>query len=114
MRKQHLLGELEQVALMAVWRLGADAYGGAIRDEIARWTGNVLSVSAVYVTLMRLEKKGMVRSWLADPTPVRGGKAKRYFAVEQEGIAAVEHARATMNRIWADLESRTEPKLGPS
>ncbi len=57
MGSKRFLGELEQIALMAVWRLGNDAYGAAIRDEIDRWTGKSLSVSAVYVTLMRLEKK---------------------------------------------------------
>ncbi len=108
MGSKHFLGELEQIALMAVWRLGKDAYGAGIRDEIARWTGKSLSVSAIYVTLMRLEKKGHVRSWLADPTPVRGGKAKRYFETLPTGVEALKHARATMNRIWADLETGAE------
>ncbi len=108
MGSKHFLGELEQVALMAVWRLGTDAYGAGIRDEIERWTGKSLSVSAIYVTLMRLEKKGHVRSWLADPTPVRGGKAKRYFETLPPGVEALKLARATMNRIWADLETGAE------
>ncbi len=102
------LGELEQIALMAVWRLGAEAYGAGIRDEIERWTGRSLSVSAVYVTLMRLEKKGHVRTWLADPTPVRGGKAKRYFETLPAGVEALRRARSTMNRIWADLDTGAE------
>ncbi len=108
MGSKQFLGELEQVALMAVWRLGKDAYGAGIRDEIARWTGKSLSVSAIYVTLMRLEKKGHVRSWLADPTPVRGGKAKRYFETLPAGVEALKLARSTMNRIWADLETGAE------
>ena len=66
MGTKSFLGELEQIALMAVRRLGRNAYGAAIRDEIERWTGRSLSVSAIYVTLMRLEKKGHVRSWLAE------------------------------------------------
>jgi PadR family transcriptional regulator PadR len=99
------LGELELVALMATWRLGRRAYGAAIRDEVERWTGRSLSVSAVYVTLIRLEKKGLVRSWLSDPTPVRGGKAKRYFAAEPAGIEALRRHRDTMDRIWSDLDA---------
>lgn len=99
------LGELEQITLMAVWHLGEDAYGARIRDEIARWTGRSLSVSSVYVTLVRLEKKQLVRSWLADPTPVRGGKAKRFFAVEERGIALLRAARATMSRVWEEIEA---------
>ena len=108
MGSKQFLGELEQIALMAVWRLGKDAYGAGIRDEIARWTGKSLSVSAIYVTLIRLEKKGHVRSWLADPTPVRGGKSKRYFETLPAGVDALKLARSTMNRIWADLETGAE------
>ncbi len=103
-KTKKFLGELEHTALMAVWRLGSQAYGVRIRDEIARWTGRSLSVSAVYVTLIRLEKKGLVRSWLADPTPVRGGKAKRFFKLEARGIKTLREVRATMERMWADLE----------
>jgi PadR family transcriptional regulator PadR len=108
MGSKPFLGELEQIALLAVRRLGPDAYGATIRDEIEGWTGRFLSVSAVYVTLMRLEKKGHVRSWLADPTPVRGGKAKRYFEILPSGVEALQRHRATMNRIWADLDARGE------
>ncbi len=110
MTSKSLLGELEQIALMAVRRLDHDAYGAAIRDEIEGWTGRSLSVSAIYVTLMRLEKKGHVRSWLADPTPVRGGKAKRYFEILPTGIEALQRARATMDRIWADLDAEAEAR----
>lgn len=99
------LGELEQITLMAVWHLGGDAYGARIRDEIERWTGRSLSVSSVYVTLVRLEKKLLVRSWLADPTPVRGGKAKRFFAAEKRGIALLRQARATLSRVWEEIEA---------
>ena len=110
MTSKSLLGELEQIVLMAVRRLDHDAYGSTIRDEIEGWTGRFLSVSAIYVTLMRLEKKGHVRSWLADPTPVRGGKAKRYFEILPTGIEALQRARATMDRIWADLDAEAEAR----
>ncbi len=99
------LGELEQITLMAVWRLGREAYGARIRDEIEGWTGRSLSVSSVYVTLVRLEKKGLVRSWLADPTPVRGGKAKRCFEVQARGIELLKKARATLSRVWEEIEA---------
>ena len=72
-----LLGELEQLVMLAALRIPADAYAVSIRDEIETRAGIALSRSSVYVTLDRLERKGYVRSWLGDPTPERGGKAKR-------------------------------------
>ena len=99
------LGEFEQVVLLTVWRLGADAYGAAIRRELQERSGRRRSISAIYVTLMRLEKKGLVQSTLADPTPVRGGKAKRLFDVAPAGLEALKSARTMMNRMWEGLES---------
>ena len=96
--------ETEQQLLLVTWRLGEGAYGVTVRDELARLTGRMLAVGAIYSTLIRLERKGWVRSWIADPTPVRGGKAKRYFAITASGEEAVGRARASMDRLWAGLE----------
>ena len=99
----HLPGDFEQQVLLAVWRLGDDAYGATVRDELEARTGTSVAQGAVYTTLMRLEKKGWVRSRLSDSTPVRGGKAKRIFLVTPEGVAGVQAARHLMDRLWAGL-----------
>jgi DNA-binding PadR family transcriptional regulator len=95
--------DFEQQVLLAVWRLGEHAYGAAVREELEARTGRAVAPGAVYVTLIRLEKKGYLHSHLADPTPVRGGKAKRFFEIQPEGIAGVKAARAAMERLWEGL-----------
>ena len=81
-------GDFEQQVLLAVWRLDDRAYGAAVRDLIEARAGRSVAHGAVYVTLVRLEKKGLLRSHLSDPTPVRGGKAKRYFVIQPEVAGA--------------------------
>lgn len=99
----HLPGDFEQRVLLAVWRLGADAYGATVRDELEDRMGHGVSRGAVYTTLVRLEKKELLRSRMSDPTPVRGGKAKRLFRITAEGREGVEAARGAMNRLWEGL-----------
>lgn len=96
-------GDFEQQVLLAVWRLGDVAYGGSVRDELEERTGRSVAQGAVYVTLVRLEKKGLLRSYLSDPTPVRGGKAKRCFEILPAGVAGVTAAREAMERLWDGL-----------
>jgi DNA-binding PadR family transcriptional regulator len=96
-------GDFEQQVLLAVWRLDDDAYGASVRDEIETRTGRSVAQGAVYVTLVRLEKKGMLRSHLSDPTPVRGGKAKRVFEILPAGIEGLRAARRVMDRLWEGL-----------
>lgn len=98
-----LPSDFEQQVLLAVWRLNDNAYGSTVRDELERRTRRDVSQGAVYTTLVRLEKKGLLRSRMADPTPVRGGKAKRYFLITVAGRAGVEAARAVMDRLWDGL-----------
>jgi PadR family transcriptional regulator PadR len=100
--------DFEQQVLLAVWRLGDGAYGTTIRDEIEARTGKDLAHGAVYVTLVRLEKKELLRSRLSDPTPVRGGKAKRFFTITKEGIAGLEAARRTLDRMWQGLPKTSQ------
>jgi DNA-binding PadR family transcriptional regulator len=83
------LGDLERLALLAVLRLGDEAYAVSVRREIAEHTGRQASRGAVFVTLDRLERKGYLRSHMSEPTPERGGKAKRMFQVEAAGIEAL-------------------------
>lgn len=100
--------DFEQQVLLAVWRLGENAYGASVRDEIEERTGRDVAQGAVYVTLVRLEKKGLLRSSLADPTPVRGGKAKRFFGITDTGIEGVRSARRTMDSLWEGLPEGVE------
>jgi DNA-binding PadR family transcriptional regulator len=90
------LGEFELVVLLAVLQLGDGAYGVPVRDEIERRTGRAVARGAVYVTLDRLSRKGYVRSTLADATPERGGRPKRYFEVTPRGSKAL---RASLDAL---------------
>lgn len=99
----NLPSDFEQQVLLAVWRLGDDAYGASVRDELESRTGHDVAHGAVYVTLVRLEKKGLVHSHLSDPTPVRGGKAKRFFRITPEGVEGVRETRQLMDRLWDGL-----------
>ena len=91
-----LLGELEQLVMLATGHLGQDAYAVSIRDEIHERTGIDLGRSSVYVTLDRLERKGYMSSRLGDPTPERGGKAKRCFIVTAAGKRALADAQSAL------------------
>lgn len=105
MAKREYLGEFEQVVLLAVLRLGPDAYGVTIRKEIEERTGRMVSVGAIYPTLDRLEKKGFVSSYTGDPTPERGGRSKRHFQLEADGLAALERSRNMLDALWEGVET---------
>jgi DNA-binding PadR family transcriptional regulator len=98
------LGDFEQVVLLAILRLGENAYGVTIRGEITGRTGRNLSPGALYTTLDRLENKGMVTSRFGDPTPQRGGRAKRYFSVSEAGLEAVARAQRSYQRLMQGLK----------
>ena len=93
------LGEFEQVVLLAILRLKDDAYGAAIRVEIADCTDPEPAAGALYTTLDRLEDKGLVSSRFGDPSPQRGGRAKRYFQVTASGVDAVARAQRSYRRL---------------
>lgn len=103
---EHALGEFEQLVLMAVVRLEADAYGATIRREIEERTGRRLSISAVYTTLERLEVKGCVRSWVGEPTAERGGRRRKHFALQPAGARALKSAYRAYTDMAAGLERR--------
>jgi len=100
--------DFEQQVLLAVWRLRDIAYGASVRDELETRTERTVAQGAIYVTLVRLEKKGFLRSRLAAPTPVRGGKSKRYFEITSEGVTGVKAAREEMDSLWEGLPTTTE------
>ena len=98
------LGEFEHVILLAVLRLGDEAYAVSILDEIARCTARRIARGSVYITLDRLETKGYLRSRLADPTPERGGRAKRYYLLRPHAIAALRESRRALSALWHGLD----------
>jgi PadR family transcriptional regulator PadR len=94
------LGEFEQIVLLSVLRLGDNAYGVPIREEIEQRAGRKVTIGALYATLDRLEGKGYIRSWFADPTPIRGGRSKRYFQLLPEGEQALASYKSMLDRMW--------------
>jgi PadR family transcriptional regulator, regulatory protein PadR len=103
MGKGDHLGEFEQIVLLAVLRLGENAYGVTILEEIQTRTGRPVMIGAVYATLDRLEAKRYVSSKVGDPTPARGGRAKRFFKITAHGSAALERSREVLASMWAGL-----------
>ena len=103
MAKGTYLGEFEHVVLLAVMRLGDGAHGALIREEIEDVTQRSVTVGALHATLERLERKGLVSSWIGEPTAERGGKAKRHFRIDAAGVDALKEARATFDRLHAGL-----------
>jgi DNA-binding PadR family transcriptional regulator len=93
------LGEFEQIVLLAVLRLGDTAYAVTVRREIAARTDRRPTPGALYTTLDRLEEKGLVVSRLGDPTPQRGGRAKRHFKVSAKGVAALARVQRSYIRL---------------
>ena len=103
-----LLGEFELLVLLATLSLADEAYPVSIAADIERRTGRKASRAAVLITLERLEDKGMLTSWYGDPTPVRGGRAKRHFSVKPLGVRAVRQAVSQVQTMTAGLESVLE------
>jgi len=106
MSRGELLGSLEQIVLLALVRLGTNAYGMTVRREIEERTGRALSIGAVYATLERLQTKGYVRSFVGEPTALRGGRAKRLFRIEADGELALRTTQETMRKMTAGLKNR--------
>lgn len=94
-----LLGEVEQLVLLSVLRLGDDAYAVPMRELIAAEAGVSLSRGTMYVTLERLERKGFVTSWFSDPQAVRGGKARRHFRLKVPGLAVLKASQSAVVRL---------------
>lgn len=103
MAKGAYLGEFEHIVLLAVLRLGDGVHGAAVRAEIDAVTGRSAAIGAVHATLERLERKGLISSWMGEPTHERGGKAKRHFKIEAAGTKALREAHATLERLQAGM-----------
>jgi len=104
------LGTLELSVLLAVVRLAEDAYGLAVRHDLAERTGRELSVGAVYTTLQRLEDKGLLRSRTSAPLPVRGGRSRRHYTLTGAGARAIRDAERQAESIWSGVTTRGRPR----
>ena len=109
-QKPPVLGDFEQLILLGVLRLKSEAYGAAIRQEIAQRSGRDVSINAVYTTLDRLETKGLLHSWEGEPTPQRGGRRRKFYALKPVGLAAIRHAYHAFTSMTDGLEGRLETK----
>jgi DNA-binding PadR family transcriptional regulator len=106
------LGEFEQFVLLAIIRLGAagtdEVYGVPIVDEIERRTKRRVARAAVYIALRRLEQKGLVATWMAEPTQARGGKSRRCVRMTRAGVQALRDARHAAEQMWQGLDPGLE------
>ena len=108
-----MIGEFEYLLIAAAVRLGEEAYGAAIRAEIASTTGRNCSLGALYTTLDRLETKGFLKTWMGEATPRRGGRAKRMVRVTPKGVAAAKDFYDAVTRVsrgvsWVDRAVSTQ------
>ena len=103
---REFLGGFELLVLLALVRLGDEAYGVPIAKAIEAGSGRPVAIGSLYLALKRLEKKKLVSSRLGEPTAERGGRAKTYFRVTAKGLAAANHARRTLTSLWQGV-----PKL---
>ena len=94
-----MLGEFEYLLITTAARLGNEAYGAAIREEIAATTGRTCSIGALYTTVERLETKGFLKTWMGEATPKRGGRAKRMIRVTPKGLMAAKDFYQTVMRV---------------
>ena len=104
-----MLGELEQVVMLATLRLGREGYGVTIQEAVHRATGRDLTLGTIHKTLVRLEAKGMVASTMGEPTPQRGGRRKRHFELTAEGLRLLDATLRSLRRMSAGLPVGLEP-----
>jgi PadR family transcriptional regulator PadR len=109
-KKASVLGDFEQLVLFGVLRLEDDAYGAAIRQEIHQRSGRDVSINAVYTTLDRLERKGLLRSWVGEPSPQRGGRRRKCYALRPAGVTALRLAYRAVTAMAVGLERQLETK----
>jgi DNA-binding PadR family transcriptional regulator len=104
MKTERLLGGFETLLLLAVIRLDGLAYGVTVREELREHAGKDVAVGAIYTGLDRLEQKGFVESWTGDPTPERGGRAKRFYRATANGVRAIKDTQAAIRRLSSGLK----------
>lgn len=108
MPEHHHLTDLEQLLLLAVLRLGDEAYGAAIQSDLEEHAHRRVSLGSIHVTLGRLEERGLARSEKGQPREQRGGKARRIYTVTDEGLATLEWGREILRDMWSGVPAREE------
>ena len=103
-----LIAEFEQVVLLSLLRLGNGTWGAAIRRDIRERIGRELPVSVVYVTLQRMEQKGMVKSYVGEPTAERGGRRRRHYLIDAPGEQALGRSYRALMKMCEGLEAQLE------
>lgn len=111
--KGERLGEFEELLLLCVRQLGDEAHAPAIQELLAESAGREVTLGAIYSALDRTQRKGFADSWLGDPTPERGGRAKRHWAVTADGEGALREAREVRTRLWGEDAPGWAPEAAP-
>ena len=106
MDKEKFLGEFEQFLLLAILRLSDNAYGSTIRQLLSETINRDVTIGALYTTLERMEKKGLVESRMGEATAERGGRAKKYFKVSAQGQSALRRSKQALSDMWQGLALR--------
>ena len=101
--KRITIGEFEELCLLIVGVLNEDAYGVSVQDEIKNRTGREVTISSIHSTLVRLEKKGLLKSFMGGGNEKRGGRAKRIFEMTSQGKQTINEARELRNQLWMDI-----------
>lgn len=107
--KGNRLGEFEELVLLCVRQLGDAAYGAAVQTLLAQRADREVALGAIYAALDRAQRKGLVESWLGEPTATRGGRAKRHYAVTPTGEQALRESRLVRERLWTGTASEAHP-----
>ena len=110
MRDEETLGSFEEQVMLAVLRTAGEAYGMSVRRELERVTERAVTVGAVYATLDRLAEKRFVTTWLSDPLPMRGGRARKHWKLTASGERAVRHAATTLADMLDGLGLTPQPR----
>jgi DNA-binding PadR family transcriptional regulator len=110
MGRDGFLGEFEQMLLLAAMRLGEDAYGVRLMEELEGRAGRSVSRGSVYVTLDRMEAKGWIASTTSEARPERGGRPRRIVRVTPEGVAELRRSREALLSLWAGLEDALDAR----
>lgn len=96
------LTRMEEILLLTIHQLGTEAYGVTIKARVEELLEKTVSVGAIYVPLERLTKRGLLKTWQGGPSPERGGRSKKYYAVTQDGLKILRETRALHDSLWAE------------
>jgi len=94
------IGEFEELVLLTIASFGDQAYGVAIKEDIEKRSQRRISIGALHSTITRLEEKGLIDSWLGDPTQERGGRRKRFFEITRQGKVSLHHVKDLRDELW--------------